>query len=137
MKLDERGNVYVTGPKGVWIFAPDGEHLGVIEVPENVGNVNWGDDDWQLALHPRLDLRVPRAHEGRRQQARLHELGGTPVDKHRPEVGRTRHPGPAERRDHRRRRVRRLGRAGARDEPERRRERRAAWPPPAARPACR
>ena len=47
MKLDERGNVYVTGPKGVWIFAPDGEHLGVIEVPENVGNVNWGDDDWR------------------------------------------------------------------------------------------
>ena len=23
MKLDEQGNVYVTGPKGVWIFAPD------------------------------------------------------------------------------------------------------------------
>jgi gluconolactonase len=52
MKLDERGNVYVTGPKGVWIFAPDGEHLGVIEVPENVGNVNWGDDDWQTLYIP-------------------------------------------------------------------------------------
>ena len=52
MKLDERGNVYVTGPKGVWIFAPGGEHLGVIEVPENVGNVNWGDDDWRsLFIH--------------------------------------------------------------------------------------
>jgi gluconolactonase len=46
MKLDERGNVYVTGPQGVWIFSPEGEHLGVIEIPENVGNVNWGDDDW-------------------------------------------------------------------------------------------
>jgi gluconolactonase len=52
MKLDERGNVYVTGPKGVWIFAPDGEHLGVIEVPENVGNVNWGDDDWRTLYIP-------------------------------------------------------------------------------------
>ncbi len=52
MKLDERGNVYVTGPKGVWIFAPDGEHLGVIEVPENVGNVNWGDDDWRSLYIP-------------------------------------------------------------------------------------
>jgi gluconolactonase len=52
MKLDERGNVYVTGPKGVWIFAPDGEHLGVIQVPENVGNVNWGDDDWQTLYIP-------------------------------------------------------------------------------------
>ena len=80
MKLDERGNVYVTGPKGVWIFAPDGEHLGVIEVPENVGNVNWGGDDWQHAVHPGLDLGLPRAHEGRRQQARLHEIGGPTVD---------------------------------------------------------
>jgi gluconolactonase len=52
MKLDEQGNVYVTGPKGVWIFAPDGEHLGVIEVPENVGNLNWGDDDWQTLYIP-------------------------------------------------------------------------------------
>jgi gluconolactonase len=52
MKLDERGNVYVTGPKGVWIFAPDGEHLGVIEVPENVGNVNWGGDDWRTLFIP-------------------------------------------------------------------------------------
>ena len=52
MKLDERGNVYVTGPEGVWIFSPDGEHLGVIEVPENVGNVNWGDDDWRSLFIP-------------------------------------------------------------------------------------
>ena len=34
-------------PAGVWVFSPDGEHLGVIGVPENVGNMNWGDDDWQ------------------------------------------------------------------------------------------
>ena len=47
MKLDEQGNVYVTGPEGVWVFAPDGEHLGTIEVSESVGNVNWGDDDWK------------------------------------------------------------------------------------------
>ncbi len=52
MKLDERGNVYVTGPRGVWIFAPGGEQLGVIQVPENVGNVNWGDDDWQTLYIP-------------------------------------------------------------------------------------
>ena len=52
MKLDERGNVYVTGPAGVWIFAPDGEYLGVIEVPENVGNVNWGGDDWRTLFIP-------------------------------------------------------------------------------------
>jgi gluconolactonase len=52
MKLDERGNVYVTGPEGVWIFSPAGEHLGVIEVPESVGNVNWGGDDWHDLFIP-------------------------------------------------------------------------------------
>src|SRR6476660_315054 len=52
MKLDERGNVYVTGPAGVWVFAPDGEHIGTIGVPENVGNVNWGGDAWQTLYIP-------------------------------------------------------------------------------------
>ena len=52
MKLDERGNVYVTGPKGVWIVSAEGETLGVIEVPENVGNLNWGGDDWQTLFIP-------------------------------------------------------------------------------------
>jgi gluconolactonase len=52
MKADEHGNIYVTGPDGVWVFAPDGEHLGVIRVPESVGNVNWGDDDWRTLYIP-------------------------------------------------------------------------------------
>jgi gluconolactonase len=47
MKIDELGNVYVTGPEGVWVFGSDGEHLGVIKVPEGTGNVNWGDEDWR------------------------------------------------------------------------------------------
>ena len=52
MKLDEQGNVYVTGPDGVWVFGADGEHLGTIEVPESVGNINWGDDDWRSLYIP-------------------------------------------------------------------------------------
>jgi len=52
MKLDERGNVYVTGPGGVWIFSSEGEQLGTIEVPEGVGNVNWGEDDWKTLFIP-------------------------------------------------------------------------------------
>jgi gluconolactonase len=52
MKLDERGNIYVTGPKGVWVFDETGEHLGTIEVPENVGNLNWGGDDWSWLYIP-------------------------------------------------------------------------------------
>ena len=47
MKLDERGDVYVTGPEGIWVFDPEGQHLGTIRIPEDVGNLNWGDDDWR------------------------------------------------------------------------------------------
>jgi gluconolactonase len=52
MKADERGNIYVTGPDGVWVFGTDGEHLGTIGVPESVGNINWGDDDWRSMYIP-------------------------------------------------------------------------------------
>ncbi len=47
MKADERGNVYVTGPDGIWIFDPAGARLGVIHIPEHVANLAWGDDDWK------------------------------------------------------------------------------------------
>src|SRR5947207_2022283 len=33
MKLDERGNLWVTGPGGIWVIGPDGEHLGSIGIP--------------------------------------------------------------------------------------------------------
>jgi gluconolactonase len=52
MKLDEQGNVYVTGPEGVLVFSPGGEHLGTIKIPEPVGNLNWGDDDWKSLYIP-------------------------------------------------------------------------------------
>jgi gluconolactonase len=52
MKADERGNIYVTGPDGVWVFDQAGTHLGVIGVPESVGNLNWGDDDWGALYIP-------------------------------------------------------------------------------------
>jgi gluconolactonase len=47
MKCDELGNIYVTGPGGIWVISPKAELLGRIEVPENVGNLNWGGDDWK------------------------------------------------------------------------------------------
>jgi gluconolactonase len=47
MKCDEHGNVYVTGPRGIWVFDPGGTHLGVIVVPEVSGNLNWGGSDWR------------------------------------------------------------------------------------------
>lgn len=50
MKCDERGNVYVTGPGGVWVIAPDGERIGVIELPEEVANFTWGGADGRSLL---------------------------------------------------------------------------------------
>jgi gluconolactonase len=52
MKCDERGNVYVTGPGGVWVISPEAEHLGVIEVPENVGNLTFGGPRWDVLYLP-------------------------------------------------------------------------------------
>ena len=52
MKLDERGNVWVTGPGGVCVFDPDGNHIGTVEVPENVGNINWGGPNWSQLFIP-------------------------------------------------------------------------------------
>ena len=47
MKCDAGGNIWVSGPAGVWVIDPAGEHLGTIEVPEEVGNLGWGGDDWR------------------------------------------------------------------------------------------
>ena len=52
MKLDERGNVWVTGPGGVCVFDAQGQHIGTVEVPENVGNINWGGPDWNQLFIP-------------------------------------------------------------------------------------
>src|SRR5581483_1466633 len=45
MKVDQKGNIYSAGPGGVWIFSPEGKHLGTLRVPEKVGNLAWGDQD--------------------------------------------------------------------------------------------
>ena len=45
MKVDQKGNLYVSGPGGVWIISPDGKHLGTIAGPEHPHNFAWGDDD--------------------------------------------------------------------------------------------
>lgn len=52
MKCDELGNIWVTGPGGVWVISPEGEHLGVIEVPENTGNMTWGGEGWRTLYIP-------------------------------------------------------------------------------------
>jgi gluconolactonase len=45
MKVDTAGNIYATGPVGLYIFAPDGKVLGKIKFPEQPANLAWGDAD--------------------------------------------------------------------------------------------
>jgi len=52
MKCDERGNIWVSGPGGVWVINAAGEHIGVIEVPEVVGNLAWGGAGWRTLFIP-------------------------------------------------------------------------------------
>ena len=45
LKIDQKGNLYVSGPSGLWIISPEGKHLGTIVGPEHPHNFAWGDDD--------------------------------------------------------------------------------------------
>ena len=46
MRVDQAGNLYATGPKGIWVWDAEGHHLGTIEMPEQPANLNWGDADY-------------------------------------------------------------------------------------------
>jgi gluconolactonase len=43
IKVDRDGNLFVTGPKGIWVWSPDGTHLGTIALPEQPANLAWGE----------------------------------------------------------------------------------------------
>jgi gluconolactonase len=65
VKVDVRGNLYVSGPGGLWILSPEGKHLGTIVGPEHPHNLAWGDADGrtlyltaQTGLY-RIRLNVP------------------------------------------------------------------------------
>ena len=47
MRLDREGNIYVTGPKGIWVWDARGHHLGTIVLPEQPANLTWGDADYR------------------------------------------------------------------------------------------
>ena len=50
LKVDSRGNLYTTGPGGVWVLSPAGRHLGTIKPPEIPANCAWGDDGKTLYM---------------------------------------------------------------------------------------
>lgn len=45
MKVDTQGNVFCTGPGGIWVIDPQGRLVGKIETPEAAANLAWGDAD--------------------------------------------------------------------------------------------
>jgi gluconolactonase len=45
LRVDTKGNLYETGPGGVWIISPEAKHLGTIRAPEQATNVGFGDPD--------------------------------------------------------------------------------------------
>ena len=45
LKVDVEGNVYLTGPAGLWILSPAGAVLGVIRTREEPSNAAWGGPD--------------------------------------------------------------------------------------------
>lgn len=46
MKVDKNGNIFVTGPRGIWVWDKAGRHLGTIVLPEQPANLTWGDPDY-------------------------------------------------------------------------------------------
>ena len=50
LKVDRAGNVFATGPGGVYVFAPDGTHLGSILFNQPTGNCAWGEDGSTLFI---------------------------------------------------------------------------------------
>jgi gluconolactonase len=56
LKVDVRGNVFCTGPGGVWVCRPDGTLLGRIVLPELPANLAWGEDGSVLYLTARTSV---------------------------------------------------------------------------------
>ena len=46
IKVDDKGNLFVTGPKGIWVWDASGNHLGTIVIPEQPANLTWGDTQY-------------------------------------------------------------------------------------------
>jgi gluconolactonase len=46
IKVDDKGNLFVTGPKGIWVWDASGNHLGTIVMPEQPANLTWGDPQY-------------------------------------------------------------------------------------------
>lgn len=50
LKVDQKGNIWATGPGGVLVFNPEGKLLGRISTGEKTANCGWGNDGTVLYL---------------------------------------------------------------------------------------
>jgi len=68
MKIDVHGNIWNSGPGGIWVISPEGKHLGTILLPERITNLAWGDNDAMTiyATGPSMVTRVRVNVEGLR-----------------------------------------------------------------------
>jgi gluconolactonase len=50
LKLDLKGNIYCTGPGGVWVFDPQAQLLGKIYLDDKTSNLAWGEEGNSLFI---------------------------------------------------------------------------------------
>jgi gluconolactonase len=90
MKCDAQGNIWVTGPGGVWVYSLQGELIGKLRVPELVGNLAWGGPDWRtLFLTATHSLYAVETRIGPRSEPYMKAAAGGGVP------SRPRHDSPA------------------------------------------
>ena len=55
-KVDSQGNIWSSGPAGIWVFSSEGKHLGTLKTPEIPANCNWGGDGKTLYITANQNL---------------------------------------------------------------------------------
>jgi len=68
MKCDQLGNIWVTAPGGVWVYAANGDLLGKVRVPELVSNLSWGGADFRTLFRTATTLGLHGYNQGRAAQ---------------------------------------------------------------------
>ena len=68
LTVDQNGNMYSTGPGGLWIISSDGKQLGLLKGPEDPRTMAWGNDDGKTVYITaltglyRMRLNIPGVH---------------------------------------------------------------------------
>jgi gluconolactonase len=63
LRIDKNGNIFATGPGGIWIFNKDGKLLGKIKLPEPTANCALADDEKTLYMTSNMYLLRVRLRE--------------------------------------------------------------------------